>query len=114
MLVLSILIILALAVAVASFFITDAQWLLFISAGLVLLAFYLSRRTSNGIAEPDTGNSARTRKPGEHLSVVVDEQSFDSGQHHEPAPIESDDPDASGCANERSESRRNNGRAVAS
>jgi hypothetical protein len=53
MLVLSILIMLALGAAVVSFFIAGAQWLLLVSAALVLFAFYLSRRVPSSMAAND-------------------------------------------------------------
>jgi hypothetical protein len=51
---LSILIILALGVAVVSFFVEGTHWLLFVSLGLVVLAFYLSRRPVR--ARPGSGD----------------------------------------------------------
>jgi hypothetical protein len=99
MLVLSILIILALAVAVASFFVASAQWLLFISAGLVLLAFYLSRRASHGIGEPASSErSPAPRKLREHLTVHEELPPREIGRPH--------DGDT--------DSHHDNGRAVAS
>jgi membrane protein implicated in regulation of membrane protease activity len=82
---LSILIVLALALAVASFLIVDAQWLLVGSAALVFFAFYLSRRASrasSGGAAEGTNSADGTRQPRppvlEPLKVTVD------------APIEAD------------------------
>ncbi len=83
MLVLSILIMLALAVAVASFFIATAQWLLFASAALVLLAFYLSRRTSRRILDANAGlDSAAVRPARQRLTVTIDNDIvLESGRH---------------------------------
>jgi hypothetical protein len=81
-LVLSILIMLALAVAVASFFIATAQWLLFASAALVLLAFYLSRRASRSILDASTGpDSAPALPVRKRLTVTIDNEILESGRH---------------------------------
>lgn len=89
MLVLSILIMLALAVAVASFFIATAQWLLFASAALVILAFYLSRRASRAVLE---SGSERDRAPispaRERLIVTIDERILESGRHRDQPMID--------------------------
>lgn len=74
MLVLSVLIIAALAVAVASFFVADSQWLLVVSAGLIVLAFYLSRRTSRGVPDPDAEPAAPVRG---HLTGPIDKLGLD-------------------------------------
>ena len=84
MLVLSILIMLALAVAVASFFIATAQWLLFASAALVLLAFYLSRRTSRRILDANVGlDPASARPVRERLTVTINNDILESGRHRD-------------------------------
>jgi membrane protein implicated in regulation of membrane protease activity len=83
-LVLSILIMLALAVAVASFFIASAQWLLIASAALVLLAFYLSRRASRAIPDSDQGGEHAPARPArERLTVTVDHEVLESGRHRD-------------------------------
>jgi hypothetical protein len=72
MLVLSILIMLALGAAVVSFFIAGAQWLLLVSAALVLLAFYLSRRVPSSMAATDPiAESLQPRPPWVHESPAV-------------------------------------------
>ncbi len=88
MLVLSILLMLALAVAVASFFIASAQWLLFASAALVILAFYLSRRASRSILESDLGGHPAPAAR-ERLTVPVDHEILESGRHRDP-PVSTD------------------------
>jgi membrane protein implicated in regulation of membrane protease activity len=80
-LVLSILIMLALAVAVASFFIATAQWLLFASAALVLLAFYLSRRASRSILEATGPDSTPSRPVRKRLAVTINDEIIESGRH---------------------------------
>jgi uncharacterized protein (DUF58 family) len=83
-LVLSVLIILAMAVAVASFFIASAQWLLLASAALVFLAFYLSRRAPKGFADFDLSAGQRPAvRPREHLTVTIDQDIVgpESGRH---------------------------------
>jgi hypothetical protein len=62
MLVLSILIMLALGAAVVSFFIAGAQWLLLVSAALVLFAFYLSRRGSSLMTSNDSVDRSRSHR----------------------------------------------------
>ncbi len=97
MLVLSILIILALAVAVASFFIENAEWLLLVPAALVLVAFYLSRRPARGRLEASSTIDEPGRRPArEHLRVIIDPRIIraGSGRHRDSAesaaPAESD------------------------
>jgi hypothetical protein len=70
---LSILIILALGVAVVSFFVEGTHWLLFASLGLVLLAFYLSRRPVRarpGSGDADSLGGAPVRR---RLTVTIDD-----------------------------------------
>jgi membrane protein implicated in regulation of membrane protease activity len=74
-LVLSLLIIAALAVAVASFFVAGTQWLLFGSAGLIVLAFYVSRRTSRGQPDPEVEHSATPARG--QLSGPINELALD-------------------------------------
>jgi hypothetical protein len=78
-LVLSVLIIAALAVAVASFFVADSQWLLVVSAGLIVLAFYLSRRTSRGVPDPDAEHAAAPVRG--HLTGPIDKLGLDETGH---------------------------------
>ncbi len=86
MLILSVLIILALGVAVAGFFIGGGQWLLAISAALVLYAFYVSRRTSRINADLDAEIAANDRPVRERLVVTIDNGIIDinHGRHREP------------------------------
>jgi hypothetical protein len=96
MLILSILIVCALASAVVSFFVAGGTWLLCVTVVLVMLAFYLSRRTSRIAAqsaadgESDIGPAARA--PRTHLRVIVDERMFlRSGRHRTPAELSADE-----------------------
>jgi membrane protein implicated in regulation of membrane protease activity len=83
-LVLSVLIIAALAVAVASFFVAGTQWLLVVSAGLVVLAFYVSRRASRGVPDPDGEHSAAPVRG--RVSASIDQLGLDeSGRDHDSA-----------------------------
>jgi hypothetical protein len=96
---LSILIILALGVAVASFFVEGTHWLLFASLGLVVLAFYLSRRPvrvrsgSGDDAESLGGPPIRQR-----LIVTMDDDIIgpESRQHRYQHPAEPADSGDSG------------------
>jgi hypothetical protein len=83
-LILSVLIILALGVAVAAF-IGGGPWLLAGSAGLVLYAFYLSRRTSRIHADLDAEIAANDRPVRERLVVTIDNGIIDinHGRHRE-------------------------------
>jgi hypothetical protein len=74
MLVLSILIVLALVTAVTSIFVAGAQWLLVITAALVIGAFYTTMRSARGL---DRGRVTTVRpnardKSGDYLRVSVD------------------------------------------
>jgi hypothetical protein len=87
MLFLSVLIILALGVAVAGFFITGGQWLLVLSGALVLSAFYVSRRTAKTNAELDAEIAANDGRPArERLVVTIDNGiiDFESHRHRDP------------------------------
>ena len=87
MLVLSILIVLALASAVSSIFLSGAPWLLIVTAGLVIAAFYLSRRTTSQQLpdEVQTVSAGRGETGRAHLRVSVDEQILITlgGRHRE-------------------------------
>ena len=120
MLVLSILIMLALGVAVASFFISGAQWLVFLSAALVLFAFYLSRRAAPTTSSPDsdddpTAARRRSRRPGQpDLRVAIDDGALESGRARAADDPIADDTDEDGREREELDrSRPENGRAVA-
>jgi hypothetical protein len=74
MVVLSVLIVCALVLAVFSFLINNAQWLLFASAAMVIAAFYLSHRaTAAGRAEADADVTPKTASR-QHLHVSVDDR----------------------------------------
>jgi uncharacterized protein (DUF58 family) len=98
MLVLSILIMSALAVAVASFFVAGGQWLLFVSAALVLTAFYLSRRTSRANAALDALADAARPPARAHLTVTLDDQIIESGRPGDAGPTANQVPSESGRA----------------
>ena len=117
MLVLSILIMLALGVAVASFFIAGAQWLLILSAALVLFAFYLSRRAAHSIPDPSReAGPAPLRPVREHLQVTIDDQAPELGRHREDDLTDLDDLDLDSDNDDADDPQPHpeNGRAVAS
>jgi membrane protein implicated in regulation of membrane protease activity len=82
MVVLSFLIVAALVVAVASFLFSGAQWLLLVSAALVIAAFYLSQRPTPSApsdTDPQDQPAANTRP---RLRVSIDSWSLPgSGRH---------------------------------
>jgi membrane protein implicated in regulation of membrane protease activity len=82
MVLLSFLIVAALVVAVASFLFAGAQWLLVISAALVVAAFYLSRRATppaTSDADPQAQPTVNTRA---RLRVSIDSWTLPrSGRH---------------------------------
>jgi len=108
-LVLSVLIIAALAAAVASFFVSGTEWLLFVSAGLVVLAFYVSRRTSKGLPGPDVEDSAPPAR--DHLIVTIEELGG-SDSHHDRDGAGDDDTDPDDL--DQSGRQPEAGRAIAS
>jgi uncharacterized protein (DUF58 family) len=100
-LILSVLIAAALGTAVASSMIQGAQWLLFLSAALVVIAFYASRRATKLAADRSTEPDELTASSPVriHLQVVLDQGIALglSGRHRgqgdtpgdgEPSPVE--------------------------
>jgi membrane protein implicated in regulation of membrane protease activity len=82
MVVLSFLIVAALMVAVASFLFSGAQWLLLISAALVVAAFYLSRRATPSATSDLDPQDQPASNPRARLRVSIDSWSLPrSGRH---------------------------------
>jgi hypothetical protein len=111
-LVLSVLIIAALAVAVASFFVAGTQWLLIVSAGLIVLAFYVSRRTSRGGPDPEVEHSPAPVRG--QVGASIDQLGLDeSGREHSAAGHADDDRHDSELDRDESDRQPEAGRAIA-
>jgi uncharacterized protein (DUF58 family) len=82
MLILSALIISALGSAVASFFIAGGQWLLFVSAALVILAFYASQLSAKANSEPEVNTkNGPVHHVRQELTVTIDDRIIEDSRH---------------------------------
>src|SRR5882724_5953041 len=90
MLVLSILIVTAMGTAVISFLLDGSRWLLFVTVLLVVLAFLVSRRTSQRIQEGDEEPDPTQVGPAQaQLHIILDQRIALnlSGRHREPGEL---------------------------